>query len=86
MHTFLYLVLCDLFKSVDVKIVKAALKGIDIENLLKCGRQQDSKLPNNSFACKIEECGGRTSIKMLIQHELDEIKIKASTIMHDFFG
>jgi HEAT repeat protein len=77
--------LCELFKSVDGKIITVALEGI--ENLLKCGRRLQARhnLPSNPFTRLIEACGGLDKLEELQEHESEDVYQKANRLLREYF-
>jgi importin subunit alpha-1 len=78
--------LCDLFSSVDGKIITVALEGV--ENLLKAGRRLQARhsLERNPFAAAVEACSGLDKLEELQEHESEDVYAKANKILREYFN
>ena len=77
--------LCALFKSHDAKVAIVALEGLD--NILKVGQRimQHRGLARNPYAVIVETCDGLDLLENLQHHSLEELFIRSSRILREFF-
>eukprot|EP00455_Lapot_gusevi_P047781 TRINITY_DN6511_c0_g3_i1.p1 TRINITY_DN6511_c0_g3~~TRINITY_DN6511_c0_g3_i1.p1 ORF type:complete len:532 (+),score=234.59 TRINITY_DN6511_c0_g3_i1:88-1683(+) len=78
--------LCEMLKCKDKKMVKVAMEAI--ENILKSGKNVAEKkgLPRNEYTVLVEECGGVDTLEQLQELEDEDIFVKASQVITNYFG
>ena len=77
--------MCDLLTSTDAKIIMVALEGL--ENILRVGKQDAAGVnENNRYARMVEEEHGLEALEQLQQHDNDDLYLKASGVIRDYWG